>query len=55
MTKNLKEKNLEKARKEAEDDYDGGGAYRAFLEMFYKNKKEEDAKQKHESNDTGKR
>ena len=39
-----KEKNLEKARKEAEDDYDGGGAYRAFLEMFYKNKLEEDKK-----------
>ena len=39
-----KEKILEKARKEAEDDYDGGGAYRAFLEMFYKNKLEEDKK-----------
>ena len=39
-----KEKILEKARKEAEDDYDGGGAYRAFLEMFYKNKIEEDKK-----------
>jgi len=50
-----KEKILEKARKDAENDYQGGGAYRAFLEMFYKNKKEEDAKQKHESNDTGKR
>ena len=50
-----KEKTLEKARKDAENDYQGGGAYRAFLEMFYKNKKEEDAKQKHESNDTGKR
>ena len=50
MTKNLKEKNLEKARKEAEDDYDGGGAYRAFLEMFYKNKLEED--KKNESTDS---
>ena len=50
-----KEKTLEKARKDAENDYQGGGAYRAFLEMFYKNKKEEDEKQKYESNDTGKR
>ena len=50
-----KEKTLEKVRKDAENDYQGGGAYRAFLAMFYKNKKEEDAKQKHESNDTGKR
>ena len=54
-TKEIKEKTIEKARKDAENDYQGGGAYRAFLEMFYKNKKEEDAKQKHESNDTGKR
>ena len=50
-----KEKTIEKARKDAKNDYQGGGAYRAFLEMFSKNKKEEDAKQKHESNDTGKR
>ena len=39
-----KEKTLEKARKDAENDYQGGGAYRAFLEMFYKNKIEEDKK-----------
>jgi len=45
-----KEKKLEKARKDAEDDYDGGGAYRAFLEMFYKNKLEED--KKNESTDS---
>ena len=41
---NEKEKTLEKARKDAENDYQGGGAYRAFLEMFYKNKIEEDKK-----------
>ena len=41
---NKKEKTLEKARKDAENDYQGGGAYRAFLEMFYKNKIEEDKK-----------
>ena len=45
-----KEKKLEKARKEAENDYQGGGAYRAFLEMFYKNKLEED--KKNESTDS---
>ena len=39
-----KEKTIEKARKDAENDYQGGGAYRAFLEMFYKNKIEEDKK-----------
>ena len=39
-----KEKTLEKARKDAENDYQGGGAYRAFLKMFYKNKIEEDKK-----------
>ncbi len=41
---NEKEKTLEKAKKDAENDYQGGGAYRAFLEMFYKNKIEEDKK-----------
>ena len=43
-TKEIKEKTLEKAKKDAENDYQGGGAYRAFLEMFYKNKIEEDKK-----------
>ena len=40
----MKDKELEEARKKAEDDYQGGGAYRAFLELFYKNKLEEDKK-----------
>ena len=39
MTKDNK---VEEAKKKAEDDYQGGGAYRAFLELFYKNKLEED-------------
>ena len=36
-----KEKQFEKAKEAAdqEQDYQGGGAYRAFLELFYKNKK----------------
>ena len=38
----MKDKELEEAKKKAEDDYQGGGAYRAFLELFYKNKLEED-------------
>jgi len=36
-----------KKAKEAADqeqDYQGGGAYRAFLELFYKNKRDEDDK-----------
>jgi len=39
-----KEKQFEKAKEAAdqEQDYQGGGAYRAFLELFYKNKKEQD-------------
>ena len=41
MTKDNK---VEEAKKKAEDDYQGGGAYRAFLELFYKNKIEEDKK-----------
>ena len=40
----MKDKELEEAKKKAEDDYQGGGAYRAFLELFYKNKLEEDKK-----------
>ena len=40
----MKDKELEEAKKKAENDYQGGGAYRAFLEMFYKNKLEEDKK-----------
>ena len=38
----MKDKEIEEAKKKAENDYQGGGAYRAFLEMFYKNKLEED-------------
>jgi len=41
MTKDDK---VEEAKKKAESDYQGGGAYRAFLELFYKNKLEEDKK-----------
>jgi len=39
-------KTLEELKKkaDAEEDYQGGGAYRAFLEMFYKNKIENDKK-----------
>ena len=40
----MKDKELEEVIKKAEDDYQGGGAYRAFLELFYKNKLEEDKK-----------
>ena len=40
----MKDKEIEEAKKKAENDYQGGGAYRAFLEMFYKNKLEEDKK-----------
>jgi len=36
-------KNVREAA-EQEQDYQGGGAYRAFLNLFYKNKKEEDDK-----------
>mgnify|MGYP003650085259 CR=1 FL=1 len=36
-------KNVKKAA-DNEQDYQGGGAYRAFLELFYKNKKEQDDK-----------
>ena len=46
----MKDKELEEAKKKAEDDYQGGGAYRAFLELFYKNKLEED--KKNESTDS---
>ena len=41
MTKDDK---VKEAKKKAEDDYQGGGAYRAFLELFYKNKIQEDKK-----------
>ena len=39
-------KMLDKLKKEAdqEKDYNGGGAYRAFLKLFYKNKIENDKK-----------
>ncbi len=46
----MKDKELEEVIKKAEDDYQGGGAYRAFLELFYKNKLEED--KKNESRDS---
>ena len=39
MTKDDK---VKEAKEKAESDYQGGGAYRAFLELFYKNKIEED-------------
>ena len=37
---------VKKAKEAAdqEQDYQGGGAYRAFLELFYKNKRDEDDK-----------
>tara|TARA_R100000935_G_scaffold57050_1_gene90112 strand:+ start:491 stop:688 length:198 start_codon:yes stop_codon:yes gene_type:complete len=35
-------KEVKDAADNEESDYQGGKAYRAFLEMFYKNKKEED-------------
>ena len=39
-------KMIEKLKKEAdqEEDYNGGGAYRAFLKLFYKAKIEDDKK-----------
>ena len=33
---------LETAKEEADQDYQGGGAYRAFLKLFFKAKKEKD-------------
>jgi len=41
-------KMLDKLKKEAdkESDYNGGGAYKAFLKLFYKNKIEDDKKKK---------
>ena len=33
-----------KKKADAEEDYNGGGAYRAFLKLFYKNKIENDQK-----------
>ena len=38
---------LESAKEKADEDYQGGGAYRAFLKLFFKAKKEKD------DNDTG--
>ena len=38
---------LEAAKEEADQDYQGGGAYRAFLKLFFKAKKEMN------DNDTG--
>ena len=39
MVQKLRNKKLDKLKEEAdkEMDYQGGGAYRAFLKMFYKN------------------
>jgi len=39
MSKKISNSKLDKLKKEAdkEMDYQGGGAYRAFLKMFYKN------------------
>tara|TARA_R100001163_G_C4996996_1_gene147559 strand:+ start:650 stop:826 length:177 start_codon:yes stop_codon:yes gene_type:complete len=42
---------LEEAKLKAEHDYQGGGAYKAFLKLFYKNKIEQDKKK--DENDTG--
>ena len=41
-------KMLDKLKQEAdqENDYNGGGAYKAFLNLFYKNKIEDDKKKK---------
>jgi len=33
---------LEAAKEKADQDYQGGGAYRAFLKLFFKAKKEKD-------------
>jgi len=40
----MPEDEFKKAKEAAdqEQDYQGGGAYRAFLKLFYKNKKEKD-------------
>ena len=45
--KNKNLSDLELAKEEADQDYQGGGAYRAFLKLFFKAKKEKD------ENDTG--
>ena len=44
MAEMNRERKLLKAKKEADEDtdYRGGKAYYKFLELFYKNKKEED-------------
>ena len=46
MAEMNRERALRKAKKEADEDtdYRGGKAYYKFLELFYKNKKEEDEK-----------
>ena len=33
---------LKSAKEKADEDYQGGGAYRAFLKLFFKAKKEND-------------
>ena len=42
----MPEDEFKKAKEAAdqEQDYQGGGAYRAFLNLFYKNKRDEDDK-----------
>ena len=49
MSEMNKERQFKKAQKEAqqeETDYKGGKAYYTFLNMFYKNKKENDKSKK---------
>ena len=51
MSEMNRERELLKAKKEADEDtdYRGGKAYYKFLELFYKDKKEKDDKQKTDS------
>ena len=51
MAEMNRERALRKAKEEADEDtdYRGGKAYYKFLELFYKDKKEKDDKQKTDS------
>ena len=51
MSEMNRERELLKAKKKADEetDYRGGKAYYKFLELFYKDKKEKDDKQKTDS------
>ena len=51
MAEMNRERELLKAKKKADEDtdYRGGKAYYKFLELFYKDKKEKDDKQKTDS------